>query len=121
MTTSARSLAWETRRAKYGPHGHSLDAYAARQALLISSPEPRVVCGTTYTDSDTERRIQSMRATAGFSLEGGCNKSLIWRYAYRCLECGRWMHAECLRLHFAQSAAPVKRRRRKQPVMEETA
>lgn len=60
------------------------------------------ICGNTAPDERGEAIVQSMRAETGGSPEGGCGKPIEWLVAYRCLECGRWMHAECLRGHFVQ-------------------
>lgn len=60
------------------------------------------ICGNTALDEQSEAIVRSMRAEAGGAPEGGCGQLIEWLMAYRCLECGRWMHAECLRQHFVE-------------------
>lgn len=60
------------------------------------------VCGNTALDQESERRLRVLRAEAGGKPDGGCGRQMNWLSAYRCLECGRWMHAECLRQHFVE-------------------
>jgi hypothetical protein len=60
------------------------------------------ICGNTGLTEAVEAGFRSIRASKGESPDGGCGKQLGWLHAYRCLECGRWMHAECLRQHFAE-------------------
>lgn len=75
------------------------DRHTARLALLeVERQVPR--CGNTGIDPATERRIRSLRGETppGFD---GCGNEVSWILVYRCLECGRYMHAECLRKHFA--------------------
>lgn len=60
------------------------------------------ICGNTGLTEAVEVRFREIRAEKGESQDGGCGRSLPWLHAYRCLECGRWMHAECLRQHFVE-------------------
>lgn len=60
------------------------------------------ICGNTARDARSEAIVRSLREKAGGSPDGGCGKPIEWLMAYRCLECGRWAHAECLRQHFAE-------------------
>lgn len=62
-----------------------------------------LVCGRTHVEDGAEAIVQRLRAQQGFRTDGGCNGKLVLLHAYRCLECGRWMHADCLRGHFAES------------------
>lgn len=68
---------------------------------LIPSRPPN--CGETLFDEHSERRVRALRSERGFASDAGCGKRIPWITAYRCLECGRWMHADCLRIHFLDS------------------
>lgn len=87
--------------------------------LGVSNPAPppplpapivrtQLVCGASHPDADVERRINAMRDhEVGCEPPGrwqGCGISLVWTYAYRCVECGRWLHRECARRHFGVTA-----------------
>jgi 8-oxo-dGTP diphosphatase len=61
---------------------------------------PGLTCGRTYRDDDTEVRTPVFRQGENASFTG-CGGPLVFLYTYRCLQCGRWMHGECLRKHFA--------------------
>lgn len=62
-----------------------------------------VVCGRTHVDDRAEEIATRWRSADGYRTGGGCGGALSLLTAYRCLECGRWMHADCLRQHFAES------------------
>lgn len=66
-------------------------------------PVPDLVCGRSYRDAMSEAIVFEMRRRSGYRLDGGCLKPMTWVNAYRCRECGRWMHGECLDTHFAES------------------
>jgi hypothetical protein len=63
----------------------------------------RITCGASSPDERTEARFRALRAAEGFSLGGGCGMELPWPFAYRCVECGRFMHLTCIREHFETS------------------
>ncbi len=65
----------------------------------------QVACGRTSTVDAIEARFKGLREEQGFATDGGCGRSidLTSIYAYRCVECGRWMHKTCILEHFAQS------------------
>lgn len=73
-----------------------LDRQAAPHPALTTPP----ICGNTGLTEAVEERFRAIRAELGHSQEGGCGKQLGWLHAYRCLDCGRFMHADCLRQHF---------------------
>lgn len=73
----------------------------------VAAPE-RVICGTFHPDLDMHRRCMVL---AGYAQEDadsyddtGCGRSILWTFAYRCVECGRWFHRDCIRRHFAKAA-----------------
>jgi hypothetical protein len=63
-----------------------------------------MICGRTSHLDDTEARFAALREgqeTPG--LYTGCGVGGAVLSLYRCLQCGRWMHASCLRIHFETS------------------
>lgn len=62
-----------------------------------------VACGATHPHPEVERRYRALRGQEGHRTDGGCGGTMHWTYAYRCLDCGRWMHGACLREHFEES------------------
>lgn len=81
------------------PLSGSVVQVSLAQHPALSTPP---ICGNTALDAESERRIRCQRAELGARLDGGCGRQMNWLSAYRCLECGRWMHAECLRQHFVE-------------------
>lgn len=71
---------------------------------IIGATIPAIACGRSSPSDDAERRYRAMREQGGFETEAGCGKTIVnhWLYAYRCLECARWMHGPCLQVHFGQ-------------------
>jgi len=69
-------------------------------ASAILGATERIQCGLTYPEPDAEARVQFLREQIGADLIGGCGAEMVWVFAYRCLECGRWFHASCMREHF---------------------
>jgi hypothetical protein len=60
-----------------------------------------VRCGDTDPDSVVETRINEVREEIGApSDHSGCRRSIVWTFAYRCVECGRWFHRDCIQKHF---------------------
>jgi hypothetical protein len=80
----------------------AIRAYQAARAELVSRGET-IVCGRTYHNDDAEARTQALRAGQGFPTDGGCGRKVGLTWAYRCAECGRWMHLDCLKQHFKES------------------
>jgi hypothetical protein len=72
------------------------------EKLWCQNTHAMPICGNTAPEGQSEDIVRSMRADAGGSPVGVCGKLIEWLMAYRCLECGRWMHAECLRQHFVE-------------------
>jgi hypothetical protein len=64
---------------------------------------PSMPCGVTHPDPEIEERTQALRLAEGYATEGGCGKPLRWVLAYRCVECGRWYHRDCILQHFAET------------------
>lgn len=62
-----------------------------------------IACGATHPDPNTERRFRALREAEGHKVEGGCGSMLHWTYAFRCVECCRWFHRQCILDHFAES------------------
>jgi hypothetical protein len=63
-------------------------------------PVPGLVCGQTYHNAESEARLPSLRQDEEPNY-GGCGQMMAWVHTYRCRQCGRWMHGECLDRHFA--------------------
>jgi hypothetical protein len=64
-------------------------------------------CGDSWRPllADVEARTRAARKAAGFAElpAGSCRLPLGLDEAYRCLECGAWMHRACLQAHFGES------------------
>lgn len=67
----------------------------------------RVACGTFHPDRETHNRTA---AQAGYPPDSyddtGCGQPIPWTFAYRCVDCGRWFHRDCIKRHFARNAEP---------------
>jgi hypothetical protein len=64
---------------------------------------PDLVCGRTNRDDRAEQITRTVREQQGYRIDGGCGRPMTFVAGYRCAECGRWMHLDCLRGHFAES------------------
>jgi hypothetical protein len=62
-----------------------------------------ITCGADHPDPEIAAALRRMREEAGYPTEGGCGKRMCWTLAFRCVECGRWMHRDCIRKHFQES------------------
>ena len=103
----------------YGPSdaareslSRAADVLAAfRRAPAPAPQEPRIVCGRTSMDDREEEMIQQMRQDVNAPDDtSGCGTTCLWKLAFRCAECGRWFHRDCIQKHFAahsQSPAPA--------------
>lgn len=60
-----------------------------------------IECGSDHPDPEIAADLRTMRANEGYPTEGGCGRRMRWVSAYRCVECGRWFHRDCIREHFA--------------------
>lgn len=60
---------------------------------------PDLVCGRSYRNPESEALAVAMRA-GEVTPYTGCGKPLRWVYAYRCRQCGRWLHGPCMDRHF---------------------
>ena len=64
-----------------------------------------VTCGASHPDLEIENRVQAARVRKGALMDaGGCGRTIVWTAAYRCVDCGRWFHHDCLREHFEIAA-----------------
>lgn len=66
---------------------------------------PDLVCGRTYREQRPEDIVAVLRTNKGQRVDGGCGRAMSYLHTYRCLECGRWMHGDCLKAHFAEPVA----------------
>lgn len=68
----------------------------------------RVACGATHPDPEIEERFVALRANekapSGFD---GCGRAGVWTFMFRCVECGRWMHKDCILRHFESHRTPA--------------
>lgn len=70
-----------------------------------------IACGATSPNPATQAAIQA--ATAVYDLatgedhSAGCGTLLLWWDSYRCLDCDKFFHKECLKVHFARTATPT--------------
>lgn len=60
-----------------------------------------VICGSTYQDPELNACIEALRENEGYEVGLGCKRRLKVMYAYRCVDCGRWFHRDCILKHFA--------------------
>lgn len=67
---------------------------------------PDLTCGRTYRSPDAEARTAAMREGEQTPFTG-CGKPLRWLYAYRCRQCGRWLHGPCMDQHFWSARAAL--------------
>ena len=65
-------------------------------------------CGATTPDPIRQAKLDAATAlhdlTTGEDHSAGCGVLLLWWDAYRCLDCDKFFHQECLRVHFARTA-----------------
>lgn len=84
---------------------------AAAEDLLAAAAQLRVpttiACGASDPDHGAERKIQEARAATGHPVDdAACGGQLmVWMSAYRCGECGRFFHRDCLYQHFSTHGA----------------
>ena len=69
-----------------------------------------IICGASHPDERVEEILGELRASQGYDPGpmGGCGRTMLWPYAYRCVTCGRWFHRECIRRHFAATQDDVR-------------
>ena len=70
-----------------------------RHASVDFEIVPDLVCGRSYRNPESEALAVAMRA-GEVTPYTGCGKPLRWVYAYRCRQCGRWLHGPCMDRHF---------------------
>ena len=68
---------------------------------------PDLTCGRTNRDPRAENITRALREQQGFKIDGGCGRPMTFVNGYRCAECGRWMHLNCLTDHFTESSHDV--------------
>lgn len=60
-----------------------------------------ILCGQSHPDPEIEARTNAHRADLGMTTDQqGCGQKMHWTLAYRCVECARWFHHECIKQHF---------------------
>jgi hypothetical protein len=70
---------------------------------------PDLLCGRSYRNAESEAHAWQMREGEQTPF-AGCGKPLRWVYAYRCRQCGRWLHGPCMDRHFgAERDAEINR------------
>lgn len=69
---------------------------------------PDLVCGNSYRNPESEAQAVAMR-TCEVTPYTGCGKPMRWVYAYRCRQCGRWLHGPCMDRHFGLAGCPATR------------
>jgi hypothetical protein len=63
-----------------------------------------IACGASHPDLAVETRVQLARSRGSATEVGdGCGRTMVWTVAYRCVDCGRWFHRDCIRKHFEKS------------------
>jgi hypothetical protein len=83
-----------------------LRAWPVSNGYGAALPEPprcveRVTCGASHPDPAIEQRVQSARVAHGTPADSaGCGRTMVWTVAFRCVECGRWFHRDCIETHF---------------------
>jgi hypothetical protein len=84
--------------------GSSIPVRAPDGAVSLEPSQISLRCGETWPDEERERITNDLRAEQGHpeGLNGGCGKGPVkWMYLYRCVECGRFFHRQCIEKHFA--------------------
>lgn len=91
-------------------HTHSAhDKLLALRAAPAPPPErERIACGHSHPDPKFNADIDRLRESEGAPPDtSGCGAAGIWPVMYRCVECARWFHRDCIRKHFAAHGAPA--------------
>jgi hypothetical protein len=73
-----------------------------------------ITCGSSHPDFAVEERVQRARAKERDRVSEesdaedayGCGGTIVWTAAYRCVDCGRWFHRDCIRRHFESQYSP---------------
>jgi hypothetical protein len=61
----------------------------------------RITCGASHPDPAVEQRFQEVRSDRDAPTDtAGCGRSMVWTVAFRCVDCGRWFHRDCILKHF---------------------
>lgn len=82
---------------------------SATTSLLPWGESTTVRCGDSHPDAAVEQRFVALRQEEGHSSEShGCGREAHWTFLFRCVECGRWYHRECIARHFAASGDDAK-------------
>lgn len=68
------------------------------------------MCGTYHPDLETHRRCMILAGVAPEQAmtydDTGCGALMVWTFAYRCVDCGRWFHKTCIWRHFQENIEP---------------
>jgi hypothetical protein len=67
---------------------------------------PGLVCGQTYRDQRAEAAVPAWRA-GEVTPWTGCGTPIAWVHAYRCRQCGRWLHGHCFDRHVSEQRPPA--------------
>lgn len=78
---------------------------AALEAVteMVRQPYPLIACGDSDLDQAIEAKVVAARAETGIFIDAPmCGRRLVLlSHAYRCVECSRWFHRDCILAHFA--------------------
>lgn len=69
--------------------------------MIDLQPFPGLVCGKTYRDPQAESKLPALREGEHTSFTG-CGQPMALVHTYRCRQCARWMHGDCLDRHFGK-------------------
>jgi hypothetical protein len=100
------------------PSHHSNDPmeHVACPSCRPSPEPPQLICGRTDPDDRVEALIRQIRADSprsGPDDNSACGQPIELRWAFRCVECGRWFHRGCIEKHFAAHRQPSPEPKRK--------
>jgi hypothetical protein len=74
--------------------------------MLIDAMHIR--CGATSPDPIVQAILDAKTLvhdlSTGEDHSAGCGILMLWWDSYRCVDCEKFMHRECLRKHFADTA-----------------
>ena len=73
--------------------------------LLVDAMHIR--CGATTPEPTIQALLDAKTlihdVTTGENHNAGCGKLILWWEAYRCVDCDKFMHRECIQEHFKRT------------------
>lgn len=67
-------------------------------------------CGATTPDPEKQAALDTLTTlhdlTTGENHTAGCGALVLWWDSFRCLDCEKFMHKDCLVIHFRRTSYP---------------